>query len=286
MSMVGLGWLLASMLLAPPAPEAVLQAAFADGAWRPSGAPRIITGTDIYEYMDGAGELPLACGYRRLVVQALRHGDGRQLTVELYACANSADAYGIYSLRRQPGEEIVALSHRARYVEGELAGWRGVYTFVLSTAARTQVSRDELAALARRVEAQIGDAGALPDLLRYLPAEGRVPDSGRYFHGKFALDTVWFQRDNVLSVGERTETVAARYEQPAAGALVTAYATADEAQVALAQWAKSRSAGEAAVAVGSRLGLVFDAADAGAAETLSARLRRSLADPGPVWTEG
>jgi hypothetical protein len=279
---------LGALLAAEPAPPAdILKKAFTDGPWRVAGAVDVYTGDGIYDYMDGAGELPRACGYRALAVAHLNGPKDAQATAELFATAADADAYGIYSLRRQPGEAIVPLTHRARWVDGELAGWRGPYAFVAS-GDRDKLTRDDLTAIAKRVEAAINPPGALPELLRRLPTEGLVADSARYFHGKFALDTVWFREANVLGVSEQTNCAAARYDKPAGTVLVVQYPDAKSCVAALAGWQAlgDKGKGESAVASGTLLGLVTEVTDEAGGKVLAERLGARLAETGAAWSEG
>ncbi|MCC7491249.1 MAG: hypothetical protein IT204_02830 [Fimbriimonadaceae bacterium] len=279
--------LLTVLLLAAPNPsEQVLRAVFTTGAVHLAAPVESYTGEQIYDYMDGAGELPRACGYRSLAVGLLTDGR-RKLTVELFASGRDAEAFGIYSLRRQPGEEIVVLTHRARHVAGELAGWRGSYTWVLSSAAEPVHRRDELRALAQRLEAALPAAGDLPDLLRHLPRAGLLADSARFFHGKFALDTVWFRPANLLGLPLPTDAeplpvdvVAASYERPAGSLLVARYPTADLATAALARWQAAAEPDERGLVRDCLLGLVVECADPTA---LLAALRERLANPGEPW---
>ncbi|MBI5834837.1 MAG: hypothetical protein HZB16_21260 [Armatimonadetes bacterium] len=285
--------LLATPPKAPEPPEALLRAAFVAGSPRLDGAIEVFTGEHIYEYMDGAGELPVACGYRQLAAARLVDAAGRKLTAELILCPGPAEAFGIYSLRRQPGEAIVPLSHLARHLDGELIGWRGPYFWVVSSLAQPAPSQDDLLATAKLIEARIPDAGALPDLLGRLPIADLKPDSARYCHGKFGLDTFWFRRDNLLGLPLPSdgrpvdvEVAAARYEKPVGQLIVAHYPSVELAAAAHARWAAAKEAHELAVLDGAWLGLVVDAASEADAAVLAERLKATMAKPGPAWTEG
>jgi len=286
--------LLAALTLAAPEPaERVLAVAFATGPWRFDGPVEVFTGDQIYEYMDGAGELPVACGYQRLAVARLLDAGGRKFTVELFQCGTSAEAFGVYSLRRQPGEAIVRLTHRARHVEGELCGWRGSHAWVVASQAQPAPNRDDLVALARQLETRIPDQGTLPALLARLPVAEIKPDSARFFHGKFALDTLWFRRDNLLGLPlpddaqpVKVDAVAARYHQPAGQLILVSYPRAELAAQAHARWSDARGEHEAALLADKLLGLVVQTADAAGAATLAERLRATMAKPGEAWTAG
>ena len=289
--------LLALLLMAgtPEAadPAALLRAAFAAGSPRIDGDVAQFTGDQIYEYMDGAGELPVACGYLKLASAKLVDQAGRKLTAELFSCPGSAEAFGIYSLRRQPGETIVPLTHLARHVDGELIGWRGPWFWVVSSLAQPAPSQDDLLAVAKQIEARIDEPGTLPELLGRLPLADLEPDSARYCHGKFGLDTFWFRRDNLLGLSSPTdahplavEVAAARYEKPAGQLIIAHYPSAELAKAAHARWSAAKADHELAVLDDAWLGLVVDADSEADAVALAERLRATMAKPGPAWHEG
>ncbi len=67
--------------------------------WQPR-AERRITPAKIFDYMDGAGELYLAYGFRSLLVRDYAKPGEPKITCELYQMPSSADAFGLFSQDR------------------------------------------------------------------------------------------------------------------------------------------------------------------------------------------
>ena len=67
------------------------------GAWTQSGGPKFVGPKDIFNYMDGAGELYLGYRFKRLEVQLYSSADQGEILVELYWMECPDDAYGLLS---------------------------------------------------------------------------------------------------------------------------------------------------------------------------------------------
>lgn len=287
----------------PPAAPASLDAPpdltiTADG-WSLLPDAQHLSGDQIYDYMNGEGEIPVACGYRALHVYQLAHTGGLGAKLELYDQGESSNAFGLYSQWRTADDQIENLTHRARLAAEQIIFWRGKYTARLLAEPPEQGTLDLLRPLAEDLNGQLPGPGNLPDLLRYLPADGRVENSAGFFHGKFALDVWWFQEQDHLRLSPRTNVVHADYAGKEL-VLIVEYPSAAVAEQVLAAWAESFGAEQAeggwlaadslgqmaATAVGARLGLVLYAADEPAAQAMLARLNESLTAPGVAWVEG
>lgn len=285
-------------LAPPPPPPPALDVS--QGGWsgpKPTGAYR---GDQIYDYMDGEGEIPVACGYRALHVAEYQHTSGLKAKLELHDMVTAANAFGLYSQRRGPDDTFVELTHRARASDQQVIFWKSSWCLVLLAEPPEQGKQELLLSLARQLDGKFADPGALPELLRYLPAEGLTPNSAGYFHGKFALDTHWPRTDNLLNVGPRTDVVCADYDDGSTVVIVEYPNSSAAAGVMTAlteplQLAPAAAGGfigrddngpVAAIADGERVGLVLYNKDDQAAAARLAQLAASLKSPGPVWTEG
>ena len=68
------------------------------GSWTRPDAARIIDASNIFEYMNGAGELYLAYGFDRLEVYEYTSDQQDSILVELYFMKTSDDAFGLLSM--------------------------------------------------------------------------------------------------------------------------------------------------------------------------------------------
>ena len=163
--------------------------------WQLQAPPRLYRGTQVFDYMDGAGEIPRSYGLQELGSALYRKG---RVTLEaaVFDMGAPSGAFGYFSERsfldRSPTgkDRTVRLDHPARLNPGIgiLTFWKGRYTVIL----QPQDGKPDEASLlqfARRISARIKERGAPPALLRYLPRQERVPGTLRYLRGKAAFDT-------------------------------------------------------------------------------------------------
>lgn len=68
------------------------------GEWSQSEPVRTITSKNIFEYMNGGGELYLAYGFERLEIVKYTIPDQPEILVEIYVMKTAADAFGLLSL--------------------------------------------------------------------------------------------------------------------------------------------------------------------------------------------
>jgi hypothetical protein len=263
--------------------------------WTPKGAPKRLTGEQIYDYMDGAGEIPLACGYQTLAVAEYVGKSGTVITIELYDMGDSANAFGLYSMKRLPtGRVVTTMGSHAAPVQAqagfnELLCHKGRYTVLLFGDASGKVKDADLLALGTTLVAGIKEASAPPDLLRSLPQEGYVARTAKYFHGKAAMDTVKFVREDVFRLKARPEVAVATYANPPGKLMVIRYGSATEAAQALhAAQQASETKGTIFVQQGRLLGAAWtakskpiDLAGKPVDPALVSRLKRTLQKPGP-----
>jgi len=266
--------------------------------WKLAAEAEVWEGEQIYDYMNGEGEIPVACGYQSLATADITGPSDVGARIELFQMGSDANAFGLYSLRREPADERVALTHPAVLAPGQLIGWKGEYTYVVRADDPSQVEDDTLQVLAKGLEQQIAEPGELPELLRRLPTEGLVPGSSRYFHGKFALDTIWFESENVLQVSNLTDGAAASYSAPEGTLLLIAYPPQAKPEAALDAWSKLANAKDdgaghwlaadgqsGAMLIDGRLALALDCRAKDDVVTLLERLKASAGDAAQGWPE-
>jgi hypothetical protein len=242
--------------------------------------------------MDGAGEIPKACGYRALDVATYTRRSSSPVTLEIYDMGSGANAFGLYSMKRNPAGPFINLDHPAQLGAGELLFWKGRYTVIVAADNPKQILAADLLTLGKAAAARISDRGDLPDLLRYLPRDGYRDNSVRYFHGKMALDTIKFIRENLFALSPQTEVVVASYEQPKGKLMLIRYPSTAAAESAMNGCRQAPAARSISVMRQGRLiGAAWDAGTAslrapgGAARPLLDRLRHTLQRPGSPWTK-
>jgi hypothetical protein len=186
--------------------------------WTLKQEPKFFGSLQVFDYMDGAGEIPRSYDLRQLA--SARYSKG-SVTLELviFDLGKSENAFGYYSARsyleRSPTahEQIIALDHPARLYTsvGILTLWKGHYTAIVQPDVG-KPDAGSLAQFGRAVTARIKEKGALPDLLRLLPTKGKTAHSERYLRGKASFDTLLlFTPKDVFGASAGTDAVAAEY---------------------------------------------------------------------------
>jgi len=256
--------------------------------WSAAGEDKVFTRNNIFEYMDGAGEIYLAYDFQRLLVREYMKWSAPRLVAEVYQMASSEDAYGIFSHDRD-GQEIL-LGQGAIYGAGLLRFWKGRFFVRLQAESESEQVKQALLALGKKIVEAVPQNGKKPPLLAALPREGLIKESIHFFHTPVSLNVHYYLADsNVLNLSAKTDVALARYERDKRKMrlLLCRYKTPGEAEAAFEQFNKiyfhDRAAktpmfrvekvekGEfvGAQCMGSSVILVFEAADRASCEWLS-----------------
>jgi hypothetical protein len=261
--------------------------------WEAEEPPRLYRGREIFDYMDGAGEIYLLYDFQRLLVRRYTRIDHPALTAELFDMGNSRDAYGVFSHAREGGEAGIGQGSELR--GGLLCFWKNRY-FVCITAERAseEVER-EIAEFARTLSGRIESGGEPPAMLSILPQKDLIETSIRYFHKQASLNYHYYlSEQNLLNLTDDTECLLARYEPDKAYLLFAGYKSPIQAEEALQSFLDgympegkedgliqtSEDQWTRALVTGNYVIVVFDAADAERASYLanaaSAKIRNSI----------
>lgn len=227
------------------------------GLWTRSDAPRVVNAKNIFDYMDGAGELYLGYRFDHLEVFEYKAQGQKGILVELYSMETPDDAFGLLSL--DWGGEPVDLSQtseeelqsnkrkwpRALYGEGLLRIWSDkIYARVMAYL-ETPESQKAVLSLGRAiVEGRENPQG--PELLRRLPDSFKTfwtlrMDRSYYFRTHLVLNSLYFlSQENILDLDLTSEGTTASYEsmdslknQKRIQFLMVKYADPERAQKAL-----------------------------------------------------
>ncbi len=238
--------------------EASLNLPRSVGAWSQSGGPKFIGPQDIFNYMDGAGELYLGYRFKRLEVQRYDSADQGEILVELYWMESSDDAYGLLSgdwggeaidLRPPPPGSSslpVADGPRALYGAGLLRLWSDNLFARVMADHETDASKEAIQALGQAI-AGGRSTPPRPLLIWALPA--RVgsrfflhPDHVAFLRSHLVLNSVYFlSSENLLNLGPDCEVATAIYGQGPAKTT----GNAKPARLLLARYANEAAAAKA-----------------------------------------
>ena len=222
--------------------------------WSIKRSPVNYQANQLFDYMDGAAEIPKSYNFRSLG-SAKYQNSNTTLEVAIFDMGSAADAYGYYSARvflehsPRAKERIVSLDHPAHIYStvGVLTFWKDRYTIILQPDDG-KPDDSSLLRFAKLISSHIPDKGALPALLTILPKTGLIANSARYVHGKAAFDaTIMFTAKDVFGMSEGPTAVAAEYNLAGVDSTlaIIKYTKADAATRAVADLRKLMVSGKA-----------------------------------------
>jgi len=183
--------------------------------WRAQENDEIYDRDTLYQYMNGAAEVYLTYSYKQLLVRRFIKDQQPDIIVELFDMGSSEDAFGVFSHSRE--SEEVGIGQGSEYRGGLLCFWKGNF-FVCVLAERENPStKKAVLDLGSAIASAIKETGSKPKLVDFLPVEGLMERSVRYFHKHTSLNYHYFVADqNILNLDESSQALLARY-QPAEG---------------------------------------------------------------------
>lgn len=198
--------------------------------WRLEGPPRIIDKTNIFDYMNGAGELYLSYHFDHLLVYEYKNKSGNDILVELYTMKDSQDAFGLLSL--DWGGEAVELNHpnadnseksivpqsRALYGKGLLRVWSdNLYIRIMAFKDMPGV-REGILRLGKIITADRSNPPPPEMLLSVKPSTDSPwtlkKDRTAYFYSYLVLNSLFYlSHENILKLNHSTEAMIVTYER-------------------------------------------------------------------------
>ena len=232
------------------------------GVWTRPDTPRVIDSGNIFEYMNGAGELYLAYRFKHLEVYEYKANDEKSILVELYYMETSDDAFGLLSLDWD-GEHVsfsdspasksnqpLTSSTRALYGAGLLRIWSDNLYCRVMAFSETPASKQAVLTLGKKIAAK-RKSPSEPELLKILPLDIGVGwklrnDRIGYFRSHLVLNSLYYlSHQNILNLDLSTEAVTAAYDsidgkdRTRVQFLFVRYGDSGQAQQALDQFHKA-----------------------------------------------
>jgi hypothetical protein len=153
--------------------------------WQLSAEIQTFETKSLYEYINGAADLYLACDFEELKVAEYGNAKKASITVEAYRHRTPKDAFGIYSQERLPGGNFFRIGAQG-YIDKNILNFVvGSYYVKISSFNTGDEDREVLQVFAEKVAANLGGKGALPPLLAAFPGEGKKDNSEKYIARNF-----------------------------------------------------------------------------------------------------
>lgn len=180
--------------------------------WKAKGKDAIYNRQTIYDYMDGAGEIYCWYGFQELLVRWFAKADQPDIVLEMFDMGSSEDAFGVLSHGREGQGEEVCIGQYSEYNGGQLVFWQGRFYINIYAMRETPLAKKAVLDLGKTVSMAIRVNGEKPRLISYLPTQGLMEKSIRYFHNHLSLNRYYFVGDeNILHLDNQTKAVLARY---------------------------------------------------------------------------
>lgn len=198
------------------------------GIWE-KGKAAVYDRGNIFDFVDGAGEIYLAYDFQKVYVQEYETGSGSRIAVEIYETLSPGDAYGLLSIDLTG--EPVRIGTIGLYGSGLLRFWKWRYYVRILAERETSESKSAIMELGRRISDSIKEEAPIPKIVQIMPSYGLVKNSTCYFHKLVVLNSLFFiSQKNILGLSERTEAVLADYRvgKRVAKALLVSYPNTKE----------------------------------------------------------
>jgi hypothetical protein len=193
--------------------------------WALSEPVRLIDAETIFEYMNGAGELYLGYGFKRLEVREYTNDQDNTILAEIYFMNTPDDAFGLLSLDWS-GEPILmdgtqkknAFPPRALYGGGLLRIWADTVYARIMTFQETESAKAAILSIGHRIIKDRSPA-PVPALMNSFP-ETVSPDwklrrdRMGYFRSHLVLNSLYYlSHQNILNLDLSIEAVTAPFER-------------------------------------------------------------------------
>jgi len=199
------------------------------GLWTRPDSPKLVTAKNIFDYMNGAGELYLGYRFDHLDVYEYRAETQKEILVEVYFMKTSDDAFGLLSL--DWGGEVIDLIPasrdegpddinwpRALYGEGLLRLWtENVYARVMATQ-ETAESKEAVLSIGRAIvkgRKNLPGPNLMKRLKNTLFSDWDLRrDRVSFFRTHLVLNSLYYlSHQNILELDLTCEAVTALYEK-------------------------------------------------------------------------
>lgn len=178
--------------------------------WSFAELSKIYTGREIFQYMDGAGEVYLAYGFQRLLVQRYARSNQEEILVEIFDMGVPRNAYGAFT-NMQGRSPAVEIGQGGEYKSGLLNFWKGRFFVCVMIDRENEEAKKAVFGIAAMISEYIREVGLVPEIISMLPDGLYSQETVRYFYRNEILNIHYYVADkNIFHLNESTEAVLAR----------------------------------------------------------------------------
>lgn len=165
----------------------------------------------LYEYINGGAELYISYGFKDMLSCTYSCENEPDIFVDIFDMRNSFNAFGIFAHFRETIDS--SYGQGSQYTSGNLLFWKDQYFVSILASPETEKSVEALNSMAKYIDSQIKETGAIPTIINLLPQVNLIQESIRYFRHYIWLNSFYYVADkNILNINETTEAVLAKYQ--------------------------------------------------------------------------
>lgn len=164
-------------------PESVLPEADSIPGWSAEGDLEAYMPENLYEYNNGAAEVYLSYGFRKLVTRRyLEDGnETNEVTVEIYDMDIPLQAFGIYAAERSVNDDFIELGGQGHVSETALGFWQSKFYIKMIFFGTKDHPEQLLVDFAKRISERIEGPSRMPEWLEICPTRDRIPNTEQVF---------------------------------------------------------------------------------------------------------
>ena len=178
--------------------------------WARAGKEKTFILEDLYNHINGAAELFLEMGFRRLIAQRYQNGEAT-IDLEIYQMEDPTAALGIYFHKRGNETPIDGLNGRNTGNRFQITACKGEYFIQINNFTGDEHRLPAMVELTRAVLSAVPEDEPV-GLLSLLPERGLMPGSELIFRGPFSLQSLYsFGEGDVLQLRGKVFGIAGDY---------------------------------------------------------------------------
>lgn len=180
--------------------------------WKAEESDRRFDNETLYDYIDGSAEMFLSFGFTHVFNRIYSRINQPDIILDIFYMNSSFDAYGVFT--HSVGKHDKEFGQQSQRAEGAVIFWKANYYVSILSHPETPDSKEAIHKLASVIDDVIVKTGELPPVLDYLPQEGLLPESIRYFrHYNWINSHTFISNDNILNIDQKTHGILAQYKQ-------------------------------------------------------------------------
>lgn len=208
--------------------------------WTPAATPRRFVGADLFNHIDGAAEVFLELGFRRVLVQGYDRDD-TTLDFHIYEMESPTAARAMFLRLRGKGTAVPGVTGRNVGNRYQITAQQSRFLVQVNNPEGNESDTPAMTELANRTLQSL-PANEEVGILAVLPEEGKVPGSEAIVRGPYTLQSICtLGEGDILQMNGQVFGVAADYETKANGRFTRLIIPYPDANAARAAFANLRS---------------------------------------------